>query len=543
MNIKHPLPRLNYMSSDLLKTAEDSTRNGFFLAFGSAIATIILAIGAIVIGRLLGPELYGQYTLILVVPQLLFLFTDLGINQGIIKFIAKLRVTGEANKISSIIYCGLIIRISVGVILAAALYFLAQPFAVLLLNRADFYPYLQIMSVVILFQAIYSTAVSAFISIDKSEYSALTSILDAVIKSAVSIILVLIGLNLTGAIAGNIIGFLIAGMCGIIILRVVLPKSNLHMNLSGFRNHANTLVSYGTPLYGSFLLTGFVPLYQNVVLANFMADSDVGNFKAASNFATLMTVLSIPITNALLSAFSKLDSSREAKIRLFFKTANKYTALVIFPVAVIIMFFSSEIIEIVYGSLYQSAGLFLALSCILYFLVSIGYLNLTSFFNGLGETKITLKTSLITFMFVAILSPLFTILYGVVGLICAFLLASTLGTLYGVYFARKKYSLQFEVAANIKLLVASCISVVPLLALRFTSLSMHLMLILGVLLYLAVYLTLLPLTHSVTVSELLTLNGVFQKIRFLKLVGRLVVKYELKIFSVCSFAKNKIASL
>jgi O-antigen/teichoic acid export membrane protein len=75
------------MSDNLSKTAEALARNSFFLVFGSAVANIILAVGTIVAGRLLGPELYGQYSIILIVPQLLFLFTDLGINQGIIKLL------------------------------------------------------------------------------------------------------------------------------------------------------------------------------------------------------------------------------------------------------------------------------------------------------------------------------------------------------------------------------------------------------------------------------------------------------------------------
>ena len=531
------------MSDNLFKTAEDSARNGFFLAFGSAIATVILALGSIVAGRLLGPELYGQYSIILVVPQMLFLFTDLGVNQGIIKFIANLRVKGEVDKIPSIIYCGLFLRITIGVALSIVLYVFAQPLALFILNRADFYPYLQIMSIVILFQAIYSTAVSAFISLDKSEYSALTSNIDAIIKSSLSIVLVLLGLNVFGALAGNIVGYIIAGCCGIVILKILLPKGHFKLNFNTFKDHTKTLVSYGTPLYASFLLTGFVPLYQNIVLANFTTDVDVGNFKAALNFATIMTVLSIPITNALLSAFSKLDSSKEDKIKTFFKLANKFTALIIFPITILFIVFSNEIIQIVYGSTYQSASLFLSLYCLLYFLVAIGYLNLASFFNGLGETKITLKICLITFLVVAFLSPLFTVVYGVVGLICAFLLANALGISYGAYSARKKYNVEFDARAVVKICLVSLLSVAPLLLVRLATLPMYLTLIGGALFYLTAYLTLIPLTRSVTDTELRMVNGVLQKIRFLKLVGRLMVRYELKICSVCSSVRNKMASL
>jgi hypothetical protein len=83
------------MTNDLFKVAEDSARSSFFLISGTALSTVILAIGSILTGRFLGPELYGQYTLALVIPSLLLTFTDLGISQGITKFTASLKAKGE----------------------------------------------------------------------------------------------------------------------------------------------------------------------------------------------------------------------------------------------------------------------------------------------------------------------------------------------------------------------------------------------------------------------------------------------------------------
>jgi O-antigen/teichoic acid export membrane protein len=531
------------LSDDLFKTAEDSTRNGFFLAFGSAIATAVLAVGSIVAGRLLGPEVYGQYTLILVVPSLLFLFTDLGVNQGIIKFISNMRAKGQTDKISTIIYSGLILRVAIGASLSLLLYVFAEPLAALLLNRPDLYPYLQIMSFVVLFQAVYSTAVSAFISVDKSEYSALTQNVDAIIKTALSIVLILLGLNLFGAVAGNVVGFVIAGACGMILLRFLLPKAKTRLNGDTFRVHTRSLLSYGTPLYASFLLAGIVPLFQNMILANFTTDFDVGNFKAASNFATLMTVLSIPITNALLSAFSKLDSSKEDKIKTFFKIANKYTAMIIFPVALLFIVFSTEIIQVVYGSTYPSAAVFLSLYCVLYFLVALGYLNLASFFSGLGDTKATMKISLVTFVLVAALSPVFTQAYSVVGLIIAFLISNTVGISYGAFFARKKYQVQFDLGGTAKIFVVSLLCVAPMIAVRFASMPIYLTLMLGVSSYFVAYLTLLPLTRIVTPGELKMVNVILQKIRFLKHISRYTIKYELRLCQTRRVVKNKLEAL
>jgi O-antigen/teichoic acid export membrane protein len=327
------------MADDLSKTAEALARNSFFLVFGSAIANVILAVGTIIAGRLLGPELYGQYSIILIVPQLLFLFTDLGINQGIIEFATKLRVNGEYSKIPSMINCGLFIRFLIGVLLSLALYVFADSFASIVLNRADFSSYLRLMSLVILFQVVYSVAVSAFISLDRAEYSALTTAIDAIVKTSFTIGLILIGLNVSGALLGTIIGYAVAGICGIVLLRFVLPKGQPSVKTHALKGNVKTLMQYGAPLYIVWLLIGIVPLYQNLILANFTTDVYVGNFKAASNFAVLMTVLSIPITNALLSAFSRFESVHEEGVKLFFKRANKYTALIVFPVTTLFIVF------------------------------------------------------------------------------------------------------------------------------------------------------------------------------------------------------------
>ena len=71
------------MGDELSKVTSDSARGGFFLFSGAALASVILAVSAILVGRFLGPDLYGQYNLVLVIPTLLLLFTDLGLNAAV----------------------------------------------------------------------------------------------------------------------------------------------------------------------------------------------------------------------------------------------------------------------------------------------------------------------------------------------------------------------------------------------------------------------------------------------------------------------------
>jgi len=126
------------------------------------------------------------------------------------------------------------------------------------------------------------------------------------------------------------------------------------------------LLHYGAPLYASVLLTGLIPLFQSIVLAAFTTDADIGNYRAATNFITLVTLITIPITTALLPAFSRLDSSSSGRIKLFFKLANKYTAAIVLVMTFLILLLSNQIVEAVYGVTYESAALYLATHVLLY---------------------------------------------------------------------------------------------------------------------------------------------------------------------------------
>ena len=86
------------MPNDLEEAAERGVRGGFYLISGTTLATVIMAIAAILVGRLLGPEMYGDYNLAILPPQILVLFADLGINTGIIKFASSARYISEPGK-------------------------------------------------------------------------------------------------------------------------------------------------------------------------------------------------------------------------------------------------------------------------------------------------------------------------------------------------------------------------------------------------------------------------------------------------------------
>jgi O-antigen/teichoic acid export membrane protein len=514
------------MADELIKVAEDSARSGFFLISGTALSTVILAIGSILTGRFLGPELYGQYTLALVIPSLLLTFTDLGINQGITKFTANLKAKGETNRLARIIKYGLLLRASTGIAIFIINYVFADIFSSFFLQRPDLAFYIRIASTSILFHVIFTTATSAFVGLDKTEYNALSANVQALAKAIISVSLVLLGFGVAGALIGYVTSSIVAAIAGIALLFLIIREKQDVKDSYNISDDLKTLMRYGAPLYISVLLTSFVPLYQNFILAIFTTDTDIGNYKAAANFTALVAVLSVPITTALLPAFSKLDSETNNKIEGFFKLANKYTAMIILPIAFLLILLSNEIVEIVYGSTYQPASLFLAIFCLTYFLVGLGYLTLSSFFNGLGETKTTLKASIIALIALIVLSPALTKTYSVPGLIIASLIASTASTIYGSYIARKNFQIKFDIRSIVRIYLISAVCSIPLLVFHFTHLPALFNVPIGGLLYLITYATLTPLAGIMTIPEIQMAKRITQKIPLLKLFAKPLLKYE-----------------
>lgn len=522
------------MPNDLEEAAERGVRGGFYLISGTTLATVIMAIAAILVGRLLGPEMYGDYNLAILPPQILVLFADLGINTGIIKFASSARYISEPGKTLRIVRHAMLFRVAAGLIISIFALALPGLLSTGIINRPNLAFYVQIASISILFQIVYTTSTSTFVGLDRTELNAFATNVQALAKTTVSVALVLLGFGMAGAVLGYVSGYIVAGAVGGLIF-LILVRSGKNETGSTMRHTFKILTSYGLPLYISVVLTGFLPLLQQVILAFFTSSSHFGNYRAALNFLQLISVVPVSLTTALLPAFSRLDQSATDKIRILFRRTNKYTCMLIIPTTVLLLMFSRQIVEIVYGSTFDIAWLYLSLSCIAYFLVAIGYLGLASLFNGLGETRTTLKMTLLNIIIFVISAPILSAAYDVPGVIISSLISATISTTYGAIVARRKFKVGFDLGAATKTYIVSALSALPPLGLLvLTRLSAPLMLAGGVLIYFIVYITLVPFARIINHAELQTIEHLVQRTRGLSSIVEPLVRYEEKILRIRS---------
>jgi O-antigen/teichoic acid export membrane protein len=512
------------MSNRLVEIAENSARGGFFLFSGNASSTIILAVGSIAIARLLGPEYYGIFSLSLVAPAILIGLIDLGVNSALTRYSAKLRAEGRADLVASVLKSGFLFKLLLGISTSALCYTFSDSLATYLINRPEMGFYVRFASILILFQTTFVTLNSAFIGLDRMRGNALLMNIQAIVKTALSPLLIVLGFSIIGAISGHVLSYAVAGGVGSLILfkycKGLANSSNLN-----FSGNLKTMLSYGLPLYFSGLLMLISGQFQTIILAHFTSNVEIGNFQVAGLLSTMVTLLTFPFT-VLFPAFAKLNPD-EDEFKKLFKMAVKYTALLIVPASVAVAIMARDIVYLLYGSGYNLAPIFLSFYILIYAYAGLGYVVLEPMFDGIGETKTVFKYYLVNLCVFVPLAAVFTLFYGVLGLIGALLVSNLCSLVYGLFVAGRRFGVRPSIEESMKTYLAAGLSTVPTLVfLHFSPFNHFSNVLIGGSVYLLAYLTLTPLVGGVCKHDLENLKMIFSRVRFAWVIVKPLLGYE-----------------
>jgi len=452
------------------------------------------------------------------------------VNPALTRFSAKLRAEGKSQLAANMLKSGFLFKLVTGIAMSAICLIFSDAFATHILNRPGMGFLIKLTSLLIIFQTVFTTSNSSFIGLDKMEGNALIMNVQAIVKTAISPLLVILGFSVVGALAGHITSYMIAGLAGSLLLLKYYkslgkpPSGNLSSSLK-------VMLGYGFPLYASALLGLFLGQYQTIILAFFASNAEIGNFNITVVLSSLINVLIFPL-GALFPAFSKVNPN-SSELRRIFKLSAKYAALLIIPATVILTILSKEIVYTLYGYSYGLAPFFLQLYILTFFFSGLGSVVLGYLFNGIGETRIAFKCSLINLFVFLPLAPALTSLYHVPGLIIASVISGLLSLAFGLFVAIKKIHVSLDLKASLKIYLASFLSAIPtLLFLQLSPLNNLSNLIMGGSLFLLTYLTLTPITGAIHQPDLDNFKLMFSNLKILWPLLKPVLAYEAKLLSI-----------
>jgi stage V sporulation protein B len=483
-----------------------SVKGSFNIFWGLAASTIFSALSLIVLARVLPPEEYGLIAVVLVAPQLIIIFTDLGVNSAMIKYTAQYRVENKHTHIRRITTIAISFQLLMGCIFTAACFLLSGFLAVTVFQRPAVEPLIQLASFTVLAGAIATSVQSAFIGHERMELYSVVQILLAVAKGVLALVLVLAGFGVFGAILGTSMAYVASAAASVGLYYFAIHRhtsKGIPEELKG-ASSMKMMLRYGLPLSGSAILGGFLLQLYTFILAIYTPDASMGNYNAAMSFTVFLTFFITPVSTVLFPLFSKIDPVQESEnLKKAYRFSVKYGALFIAPVSAALLALAEPIIATVFGQKYVEAPLYLALSVMVMYVYSVfGSMTLQSLLNGLGKTKVTLYLTIASFAVGLPLSLVLIPRFGVVGLIATTLAAGAPDVLLGLWWIRRHYGLSIDWASSTKIFLSSAFSAaVTFLTMSQLALPSWLELFAGALLFLAMYIVVTPLIGSISKSD------------------------------------------
>jgi O-antigen/teichoic acid export membrane protein len=483
------------------------------LFLGVSISTVILAVGTIILGLFISQGDYGLYAVALIPATTILLFQDWGVGGALTRYCAKYRVTNEEVEQRKIIVAGLIFEVTTGLLLTIVSILLASFIAYTIFHKPESAFLIVVSSITIFTAAIGAATNGIFVGFEQMKLSRNTSIIQATVQGVLAPLLVYFGYGAMGAIIGYTLSSAAGAVISLIFLYFFifrkLPKPRT--NKSYIYQTLKPLLKFGIPLNVGNLFAGLGGQFYSFLMAVYISNAIIGNYKIATNFAVLLTFFTTPILTVLFPAFSKLDPRSEKNLlKTVFTSSVKYTVLLVVPATLAMIVLSKPLIATLYGNKWPSAPLFLSLSVVYNLLSLFGWRSMGSLLPAVGETKLVMKLNLLTLLLSIPLAFLLVPSLGIIGIIIGVSGSALPSTFIGLYIIWKRYGVKADFRSSAKILLASALaSLVVFLFLTFFTAANWVLIVGGSILFLTVYLISAPLVGAINQTDVNNLRAMF----------------------------------
>src|SRR5579875_2088663 len=499
------------------------SKGTYDLFIGNLVSTVVLAIASIIIGRLLGPDGYGLYTVVLVVPAYGYLFLQWGVSSTITRYAAKYTSEGNEKKAVAFSYTILVLHGAASIALFALIIQFTNSISNLL-HRPELSGgiIIQVALLAVVGQVLFNNANAAFVGFHSFGKAAILQIINAAARLAISVVFILVGYAVLGAVAGYTIGLITAGVVSFFLL----VSENMSFIPRNIEEYVRTTISYAPPVFFSNVVLSAITPLQYTILVYVVSNREIGWYSAASNIAALVTLFTYPLSTALFPLFSKTVNGGTSSLGQAFKQSVKYSALFIIPITVLIMSLATPLVSAIYGNAYQFAGNYRVYLAGLNLLAGVGHVSCGPFLNGVGETrKAFLAAALSTIVSIAA-SVVLVAYTGVFGVIIGTALGQTVALVISLGFVYDLVKERLHGRSLLRIYFGSGVSAAVIYPLSLLNLNPFVTLFVGTILFILILIPILGWTKALTTNDLIELRGLFDEVKIVRYLFILVGRYR-----------------
>jgi O-antigen/teichoic acid export membrane protein len=493
-------------------------KSSVVIFIGLFLSKLFMYLYRVVIARHFGPEVYGLYSLAVIIVSWFVIFSVFGLNSGILRYIPFYRGKRETNKIRYLFKSVFTFLLFTSIVFGIILFFLSNFISVDVLHNSNLINFLKIFSLavpLIILSQLFLFLILAFEKINW--YSFIFNILQDFVKVFSLVILIFFGFGIKSIYFSYLLGIfsalLVVYLVSRFTLKSVFKKHNLNKKEKSkvFRE----IFSYSWPLLFSGIASIILIWTDSFLIGYFLDAKNVGFYNSAIPIAMLLIIFSELFTK-LFSPFITKEYSKDKKnigsIKQLSKQVGKWIFLLNLPILLLILIFPSQIIQILFGSQYIVAE------------NSLRFLSIGMFFSALFTISQRLivmigksKTILVDTIIISIINISLNIFliprYGISGAAFATMISVLLLNLLFMIQANNYLSIIPLRRKMKKIFLISLIPTVILILLKIKLNSIH---FLGVFLmgsfFILLYFLLILLTNCLDKNDLMILKSIKSKI-------------------------------
>jgi O-antigen/teichoic acid export membrane protein len=500
------------MTSDLEKSLNIVATGAGTILVGLILGNFLGIICSVLTARFLGVSIYGTFNLAFTIVTIASAVAAFGLYGAISRFIPYYLERGDRNTVRSIIRFSLGFVLCISLSMGFILYLFSTKIAIDIFHENDLLMILPCFALslpIFTLPTVYQAIIRAY---KAAKYQLLIQNIGTVlIRTIIFIPFIFIGYTLFGAIFA-----LISSTIFGIIASIIIIQKKLFLNHSKYTRVpvARKLFSFSLPLYFSDLTFILESKINIIFLGYYLSAEEVGLFVPPLTISSFLLFISNSFEYIFLPVVSEFFSNGKIdNLEQVFKTASKWSILLVVPGFLFFVLFPKEIISFLFGSDYSSGYIALVILTIGISMNIFTGLTGTVLVGG-GHTTQNLLCEIFAALTNISLCLVLIPIYGIIGAafgVCISYFVRNLAQLAFVFKSTKIHPYS-KVYIKIGLVSGVVLGIIFLMKIYLASVLFWpiLMIFLGLLLVF-LFIILLFITHSLDKNDLLILEIIEKK--------------------------------
>ncbi|AEK20118.1 polysaccharide biosynthesis protein [Methanococcus maripaludis X1] len=457
----------------------------------------------------------GLFYAIFDLISMIAIFRGLGLNNAVIYFIPKFLVQNRKDLIKSTLISVLIIQMLLAVLIAFLMYLFSPILINNYINSQNQFGDVTVIFLVFLimvfgyyiFDGIKGVVFNSIQGFQNQKIFSTCNFLNISSILILSVIFIYFGFEAySPALAYTITSILMIVIYGLIFLTKVFPEF-LTEKFIFSKKLLKDIFSYSMPImFGSagFLVMGYL---DSICLTYFTGLDAVADYRnVAMPTVTVLSYFAGAVCSVLLPMSTEMWEKGEKKnLSEGLKNILSYSFIISVPLAVILAYFPTVLINLFFNENYLTAAL--PMSILSFGIIFLSMNNIVfNVFNGIGKPHLSTKILYIGAVFNLIFNLLLIPKFGTIGAAFTTTLSYILIQILQTKYLNKFLDYIFPVKKFILCVISSLISIIPLFVIKEMIFNDYLLILLSGIVYFILYLLLILVLKILNINELKSLK-------------------------------------